>query len=183
MPEADEPRGLLALMLLQHSRRDARLVDGELVTLEHQDRDRWDLAAVAEALALTGPAGAPGPYRLQAELAAVHARARTAEETDWPAVVRLYDALLDRQPTPVVALNRAVAVGMAHGPDAGLRALDGLADERSLRGFHLVPAARGDLLARAGRTTEARAALQQAAALAPTEQERRALRRRAAEIG
>ncbi len=180
LPGVDEPRGLLALMLLQHARRDARLLDGELVTLEHQDRSRWDSAMIAEALALTGPDGERGPYRVQADLAAVHARAPRAEDTDWPAVVELYDELLDMHPSPVVALNRAVAVGMAHGPDAGLLALDALADERSLRGFHLVPAARGDLLARAGRTTEARAALEQAAALAPTDQEKRQLRRRSA---
>ena len=117
MPDADEPRGLLALMLLQHARRDARLVDGELVTLEHQDRSRWDPAMIAEALALTGPDGERGPYRVQADLAAVHARAPRAEDTDWPAVVELYDELLDLHPSPVVALNRAVAVGMAHGPE------------------------------------------------------------------
>jgi RNA polymerase sigma-70 factor, ECF subfamily len=183
MPEADEPRGLLALMLLQHARRDARLVDGELVTLEDQDRSRWDHALVEEALALTSPRGVPpGPYRLQAELAAVHATARTAEETDWPAIVRLYDELIALQPSPVVELNRAIAVGMAEGPIAGLAVLDEVASDPALQGFHLVPAARGDLLARAGRYAEAVLELDEAARLAPTEQERRALARRRAEL-
>src|SRR4051812_6877729 len=183
MPDSDEPRGLLALMLLQHARRDARLVDGELVTLEDQDRSRWDHALVEAALALTSPRGVRrGPYRLQAELAAVHATARSAEETDWPAIVRLYDELLALQPSPVVELNRAIAVGMAEGPLAGLAVLDVVASDPALQGFHLVPAARGDLLARAGRSTEAVLELDEAARLAPTEQERRALARRQAEL-
>jgi RNA polymerase sigma-70 factor, ECF subfamily len=179
LPDADEPRGLLALMLLQHSRRDARLVDGELVTLEHQDRSRWDRRAIEEALALTTlPPAGRGPYRLQAELAAVHATAPDAAGTDWRAVVGLYDELLALHPSPVVELNRAIAVGMADGPDAGLAVLDSLAGNGSLRGFHLLHAARGDLLARAGRVAEAGAELEDAARLAPTEQERRQLRRR-----
>jgi len=183
MPDSDEPRGLLALMLLQHARRDARLVDGELVTLEDQDRSRWDHALVEAALALTSPRGVRrGPYRLQAELAAVHATARSAEETDWPAIVRLYDELLALQPSPVVELNRAIAVGMAEGPLAGLAVLDVVASDPALQGFHLVPAARGDLLARAGRPAEAVAELDEATRLAPTEQERRALARRRAEL-
>jgi RNA polymerase sigma-70 factor, ECF subfamily len=183
MPEADEPRGLLALMLLQHSRRDARLVDGELVTLEHQDRSRWDATMVASALTLGALPGRPrGPYRVQAELAAVHATAPAAHRTDWPRVVRLYDELLTLHPSPVVELNRAIAVGMAEGPGAGLAALDTLGSSPALRGFHLVHAARGDLLARALRRREAVAELDEAVRLAPTEQERRSLRRRRDEL-
>ena len=152
MPDEDEVSALLALMLAQHARRDARLVDGELVTLEHQDRSRWDRAAVEEALGLGMPAGrVPGGYRLQAELALTHLRAHDAADTDWRRIVRLYDRLLDLHPSPVVALNRAVAVGMAESPAAGLAALDGLAGHPALEGLHLLPAARADLLARAGR--------------------------------
>ena len=183
MPDADEPRGLLALMLLQHSRRDARLVDGELVTLEHQDRSLWDTAMITAALALRALPGVErGPYRIQAELAAVHACAPAAEETDWRAIVRLYDELLGLQPSPVVELNRAIAVGMADGPPAGLAALSALAHPPALRGFHLLHAARGDLLARAGRVPDAVVELDEAARLAPTEQERRALQRRRREV-
>jgi RNA polymerase sigma-70 factor (ECF subfamily) len=184
LPDQDEPRGLLALMLLHHARRDARMVDGELVTLEHQDRGRWDARAVGEGLALTQLPGARrGPYRVQADLAAVHATAAGPDRTDWRAIVRLYDELLTLQPSPVVGLNRAVAVGMAHGAEAGLAALDELAEHPSLRGFHLLPAARGDLLARAGRRVEAAHELDEAARLAPTPQERRQLQRRRAGLG
>jgi RNA polymerase sigma-70 factor (ECF subfamily) len=184
MPDEDEVTALLALMLAQHARRDARLVDGELVTLEHQDRSRWDRAAVAEALALTMPHGrVPGSYRLQAELALTHLRAADAADTDWRRIVRLYGRLLDLQPSPVVALNRAVAVGMAEGPARGLLLLDDLAEHPALRELHLLPAARADLLARAGRTAEALAELERALALAPTDRERRQLERRRAELG
>ena len=183
MPGEDEATALLALMLAQHARRHARLVDGELVTLEHQERSRWDRTAVDEALALTMPSGrVPGPYRLQAELALTHLRARDADDTDWRRIVRLYDRLLDLQPSPVVALNRAVAVGMAESPAAGLLALDDLAEHPALQGLHLLPAVRADLLARAGRTAEAVVELDRAAALAPTDQERRQLERRRAEF-
>ncbi|MDF2732667.1 MAG: polymerase subunit sigma-24, partial [Desertimonas sp.] len=177
MPDSDEVRGLLGLMLLQHSRRAARLVDGELVTLEDQDRSRWDIEAVGEALALAadGRSGR-GPYRIQADLAAVHATALDAGSTNWLQIVALYDELLAIHPSPVVALNRAVAVGMSDGPLAGLRAVDAVAAE--LADFHLVPAARGELLARAGRTSEARRELERAIMLAPTELERRQLVRR-----
>ena len=182
-PEADEPRGLLALMLLQHSRRDARLVDGDPVTLEQQDRSRWDCSLIDAALALTVLPGVPwGPYRLQAELAAVHATAPNAERTDWPTIVRLYDELLRLHPSPVVELNRAVAVGMADGPLAGLTVLEPLGSSPALQGFHLLHAARGDLLARARRLSEAVTELDEAARLAPTEQERRALERRRDEL-
>jgi RNA polymerase sigma-70 factor, ECF subfamily len=179
MPDADEPRGLLALMLLQHSRRDARLVGGELVTLEHQDRSRWDATMVASALTLAArPGQRRGPYRVQAELAAVHATAPSPERTDWPTIVRLYDELLTLHASPVVELNRAIAVGMADGPAAGLAAIDAVASSPALRGFHLVHAARGDLLARALRRRAAVAELDEAVRLAPTEQERRSLQRR-----
>ncbi len=176
MPDEDEVTALLALMLAQHARRDARLVDGELVTLEHQDRTRWDRTAAAEALGLSMPPGrVPGPYRLQAELALTHLRAEHADDTDWRRIVRLYTRLLDLHPSPVVLLNRAIAVGMAESPAAGLHLLDGLADHPALAGLHLLPAARADLLARAGRREEALAEAARAIELAPTEQERRQL--------
>jgi RNA polymerase sigma-70 factor, ECF subfamily len=181
MPESDEPRGLLALMLLQHARRAARVIDGELITLELQDRSRWDTAAITEALALTATSGTErGPYCIQADLAAVHATALDAASTDWLRIVALYDELMAVHPTPVVALNRAVAVGMSDGPHAGLRAIDAVASE--LRGFHLVPAARGELLARSGRTAEAQDELDRAIGLAPNEPERRQLARRRDEL-
>ena len=179
MPDEDEARGLLALMLAQHARRAARLVDGELVTLEHQDRSRWDHTAVEEALALTQlDSGTAGSYRLQAELALTHLRAADAADTDWRRIVDLYEQLLDLHPSPVIGLNRAVAVGMAEGPAAGLLLLDDLAEQPALQELHLLPAARADLLARAGRTDEALAALDRAAELAPTDLERRQLQRR-----
>ena len=123
MPDEDEVSALLALMLAQHARRDARLVDGELVTLEHQDRSRWDREAVAEALSLTMPDGrVPGLYRLQAELALTHLRAEHADDTDWRRIVRLYQRLLDLHPSPVISLNRAIAVGMAESSGRGAAA-------------------------------------------------------------
>ena len=183
MPDSDETRALLALMLLQHARRDARTVDGEVVTLEEQARSRWDRFMIDEALALMWRSvGDRGPYRLQAELAAVHATARDAAATDWTRIVRLYDELLRLIPSPVVALNRAIAISMADGPLAGLAALDQLGDEPKLAAYHLLPAARSDLLARAGRRQEAAAAIDQALDLAPTEQERRQLAGRRAEL-
>jgi RNA polymerase sigma-70 factor (ECF subfamily) len=179
MPDSDEARGLLALMMLHHARRDARTADGEQVTLEYQDRSRWDHEAVAAALALTQLPGATrGIYRVQADLAALHATTEEAAGTDWAAMVGLYDELLGLVPSPVVALNRAIAVGMSDGPLAGLAALDDLADEPKLADYHLLPAARADLLARAGLTTEAVVALDDAIALAPTAQDRRQLARR-----
>ena len=162
-------------MLLQHARRAARIVDGELVTLEEQDRSRWDTDAISEALALTED-GERGPYRIQADLAAVHATALDAASTDWLRIVALYDELMAVHPSPVVALNRAVAVGMSDGPLAGLQALDRVAAD--LPGFQLLPAARGELLARAGRTAEARVELDRAIELAPTGAQRRQLVRR-----
>ena len=181
MPGSGEARGLLALMLLQHSRRAARLVDGELVTLEDQDRSRWDIDAITEALALIAGSGTErGAYRIQAELAAVHATALDAGSTDWLRVVALYDELLAIHRSPIVALNRAVAVGMSDGPLAGLRAIDAVAPE--LADLHLVPAARGELLARAGRLPRHVIELTRAIGLAPTEPERRQLTRRREEL-
>jgi RNA polymerase sigma-70 factor (ECF subfamily) len=187
MPDSDETRSLLALMLLQHARRDARLVDGELVTLEHQDRTRWDAAAVDEARSLLAmdaqvAAHGRGPYRIQASLAAVHTAAVFAADTDWRSIVTLYDELLALGPSPVVALNRAIAVGMCDGPLAGLAALDDVAGDPRLAGSHLVPAARADLLARAGRRAEAVVALDRAIELAPTDRDGRQLTTRRAEL-
>jgi RNA polymerase sigma-70 factor (ECF subfamily) len=183
LPDADEPRSLLALMELQHARRDARMVDGELVTLEHQDRTRWDHHAIDRARALLEARPAErGLYSLQAELAAVHARATDAASTDWQAIVELYDELLELHPTPVIALNRAIAIGMFHGPRAGLAALDALADDPRLDGLHLVAAARADLHQRAGHTADAIAELDRAIALAPTDQERRQLTQRRVDL-
>jgi RNA polymerase sigma-70 factor (ECF subfamily) len=177
MPDSDEARGLLALMLLQQARRPARIVDDELVTLEEQDRSQWDTDAIVEALSLSAGTGSErGPYRIQADLAAVHATARDARMTDWLRIVALYDELLTINPSPVVALNRAVAVGMSDGPLAGLQAIDAVVPE--LPNFHLVPAARGELLSRSGRTAEARGEFDRAIELAPSERERRQLTRR-----
>jgi RNA polymerase sigma-70 factor (ECF subfamily) len=183
MPDSDETRALLALMLLQHARRDARDADGERVTLEHQDRGRWHRDEIDEALALLRRRWTiRGPYAVQADMAAVHATAPTAEETDWPAIVALYDELLDIAPSPVVALNRAIAVGMTDGALAGLVALESAAEDPRLAGHYLVAAARGDLLARAGLHDEALIAIDQAIQLAPTDQERHQLEQRAAEL-
>jgi RNA polymerase sigma-70 factor (ECF subfamily) len=160
------------------------LVEGELVSLEQQDRRRWDRAAIDEALDLGRiPGAAPGKYRLQAALAAVHATASRADDTDWPSIVTLYDELLRVVPSPVVALNRAIALGMGDGPQAGLAALDALAGDPRMTGYHLVPAARGHLLAQLGRSAEAVDSLDRAIELAPTERERRQLVRRRDELG
>jgi RNA polymerase sigma-70 factor (ECF subfamily) len=183
MPDAGEARALLSLMLLQHSRREAREVDGERVTLEQQDRSLWDLAAIDEGLRLRPPPSSPrGGYAVQADIAAVHAMAADADDTDWAAIVDLYDELLALIPSPVVALNRSIAVGMSEGPLAGLAYLEDVADDPKLVDHYLVAAARGDLLARAGLHEEAVIALGRAADLAPTDQERRQLTQRAAEL-
>ena len=183
MPDSDEARGLLALMLLHHARREARMVGDELITLEHQDRSRWDADAIAEALSLAQPPGIErGRYRVEADLAAVHAGANDVTGTDWPAIVGLYDELLRLMPSPIVELNRAIAVGMSDGPLAGIAALDAVADEPPLVGYHLLHAARADLLARSGLPAEAVLALDEAMALAPTEQEIRQIDRRRSEL-
>jgi RNA polymerase sigma-70 factor (ECF subfamily) len=184
MPEEPEALGLLALMLLQDSRREARVgPDGELVLLEEQDRSRWDREQIEEGMAALERAAVlarPGPYQLQAAIAAVHADAATPEETDWPRIVNVYDALLLLQPSPVVELNRAVAVAMADGPERGLAIMDGLA--RDLQGYHLLHAARADLLRRLGKLEEAAGAYRQALGLTSNEIERVYLRRRLAEV-
>jgi RNA polymerase sigma-70 factor (ECF subfamily) len=180
-----EATGLLALMLLHDSRRDARLDEaGDLVVLEEQDRRRWDHEQIAEALPLVDESfrSEPGPFALQAALVAEHCRAARAEDTDWPQIVRLYDLLERRQPSPVVSLNRAVAVAMADGPVAGLALIDGLAADGALDGYHLLHAARADLLRRVGSTTEAAKSYEQALALVTNDSERRYLERRLREV-
>ncbi|MEU1678174.1 sigma-70 family RNA polymerase sigma factor [Micromonospora zamorensis] len=176
LPAEREVAGLLGLMLLVHARRDARTgPDGAMVLLDDQDRGRWDRQMIEEGrelvvVALTGPA--PGPYGVQAAIAALHDEAADVASTDWPQVVALYDVLLSLVPSPVVALNRAAAVAMRDGPEAGLALLDELADEPRLRGHHPYPAARADLLRRLGRYDEAAAAYRSALELVGTEPER-----------
>ncbi|MGC4866020.1 RNA polymerase sigma factor [Micromonospora sp. DT53] len=171
-----EVAGLLGLMLLVHARRGARTgPDGAMILLDDQDRGRWDRQMIDEGrdlvvVALTGRA--PGPYGLQAAIAALHDEAVDVASTDWPQVVALYDVLLGLVPSPVVALNRAAAVAMRDGPEAGLALLDGLADDPRLRGHHPYPAARADLLRRLGRYDEAAAAYRSALTLVGTEPER-----------
>ncbi|MEV4514101.1 DUF6596 domain-containing protein [Dactylosporangium sp. NPDC049525] len=181
LPAEREVTGLLALMLLTHARRDARFFGGRLLLLDEQDRARWDRPMIEEGLglvvaALTG--GDPGPFAVQAAIAALHDEAADVATTDWPQVVALYDVLLALTPSPVVALNRAAAVAMRDGPAAGLALLDELSDEPRLHGYHPLPAARADLLARLGRTEEAAAAYREAIALAGTDPERSLLHRR-----
>ena len=186
LPGEQEVAGLLALMLLTDARRAARTgPDGEVVLLDDQDRTRWDHAMIDEGralvlVALTG--GQPGPYGVQAAIAALHDEAADVASTDWPQVVALYDVLLTMVPSPVVALNRAAAVAMRDGPEAGLALLDGLADDPRLRGYHLYPATRADLLRRLGRDEEAAAAYRSALALVGTEPERAHLLRRLASV-
>ena len=186
MPDS-EVLGLLALMLLHHSRREARVSsEGELVTLEEQDRERWDRALIDEGAGLVDRAfasGAVGPYAIQAAIAALHATSPSANATDWREIAALYAVLERIQPTPVVRLNRAAAVGMADGPDAGLAMLDALAGEPGLAGYHLYPAARADLLRRAGRRPEAAEAYRDALVLVTNDVERRYLERRLREVG
>jgi RNA polymerase sigma-70 factor (ECF subfamily) len=180
MPDAPEALGLLALMLLQHSRHRARVdAVGALVLLEDQDRSLWDRDLIREGLETLERAmalGAPGPYQVQAAIAALHARAPRAEDTDWPQIATLYRGLSERAPSPVVSLNRAVAVAMADGPDAGLALTDGLADE--LDSYYLFHSARADLLRRLGRSEEASAAYERALALTTNPHERAFLEHR-----
>jgi RNA polymerase sigma factor (sigma-70 family) len=184
-PAEPEAHGLIALLEIQASRTRARLgPGGEPVLLLGQDRSRWDLLLIGRGLraleraeALRGPLG---PYGLQAAIAACHARARTAEETDWVRIAALYDALSQLAPSPVVELNRAVAIGFAFGPAAGLELLDRIAAEPSLREYHLLPSVRGDLLAKLGRDDEAAAEFRRAAALTENARERELLLGRAA---
>jgi RNA polymerase sigma-70 factor, ECF subfamily len=184
MPREPEARGLLALMELQASRLRARVgPHGEPVLLADQDRARWDHLLVQRGLAGLRRAeklsGALGPYTLQAAIAACHARARSVEQTDWPRIVALYDGLAALTGSPVVELNRAVAVTMAFGPEAGLELVDSLADEPALRGYHLLPGVRGDILVRLGRLAEAREEFARAAELCDNERERELLLSRA----
>ncbi|GAB1516446.1 RNA polymerase sigma factor [Actinophytocola sp. KF-1] len=176
-----EARGLLALMLFQESRRAARTADGDLVTLAEQDRTRWDHAMIDEGVAVLDELFAdPGPYQLQAAIAACHATARTAAGTDWRRIANLYDVVARMSPSPVVSLNRAVAVAEVDGPEAGLALVDDL--RADLAGYHLLAATRADLLRRLGRHDEARVAYEEALAQAPTDAERRFLTRRLAEL-
>jgi RNA polymerase sigma-70 factor, ECF subfamily len=188
VPEEAEVHGLVALMEIQASRTRARVAaTGEPILLLDQDRSRWDqllirrgLDALARAEALARPLG---PYTLQAAIAACHARARTGAETDWPGIVGLYDALVEVTRSPVVELNRAVAVSMAFGPAAGLELVDALLEEPALRSYHLLPSVRADLLLKLGRPAEARTEFDRGASLAQNERERELLLSRARSCG
>jgi RNA polymerase sigma-70 factor, ECF subfamily len=186
MPRNPELRALLALMLLHDSRRKARIgADEEIITLEEQDRGMWDRREIAEGVPLLEAAlrdGARGEYALQAAIAALHARAQRAEDTEWAQIARLYDALLQKQPTAVVELNRAAAVSMAEGPAKGLALMDELEAKGELAGYHLLPAAKADLLRREGRWAESADAYRQALALVTNDPERRYLARRLEEV-
>ena len=186
MPDEPEVLGLLALMLLHDARRDARTTpDGDLVLLDDQDRTRWDRAEIAEGRALVERAMAarrPGPYQLQAAIAALHDEARTPAETDWPQVTLLYRALHEAVPSPVVELNLAVAVAMTDGPQVGLAMIDALVSEGRLDDYLYLHASRADLLRRLRRWSEAEAAYRRARALATNEAERRFLDRRLTEV-
>jgi RNA polymerase sigma-70 factor (ECF subfamily) len=180
-----EVTALVAMMLLHDARRPARQdAAGDLVVLEEQDRGRWNRQQIAEALPLVEEAlaGGPGPFALQAAISAIHCRALRAEDTDWPQIVRLYDALERLQPSPIVSLNRAVAVAMASGPAAALAIVDRLAASSDLDGYHLLHAARADLLRRLGSATEAAASYRRALELATNDSERRFLERRLREV-
>ena len=184
MPAEPETIGLLGLMLLQHSRRHARVdEDGDLVLLEDQDRARWDQEMIDEGLAKLDVAIAmrrPGAYQVQAAIAALHAQAPRPEDTDWPEIATLYRVLKSMSPSPVVELNWAVAVAMADGPDAGLALMEALADD--LDRYHLFHAARADLLRRSGRTDEAKAAYRRALELVTNPIERKYLQRRVSQV-
>ncbi len=185
VPKEPEVHGLVALMEIQASRARARIgPSGEIVPLFEQDRSRWDRLLIRRGLAALERAeslgGSLGTYALQAAIAACHARAHTPEETDWERIVALYDALAQLAPSPVVELNRAVAVGMAFGPEAGLELVDDLISEPSLKSYHLLPSVRGDLLAKLGRNDEARTEFERAASLTHNARERELLLKRAA---
>jgi RNA polymerase sigma factor (sigma-70 family) len=188
VPKEPEVHGLVALMEIQASRLHARIGPaGEPVLLLDQNRARWDHLMIRRGLKALQRAeasgGALGPYALQAAIAACHGRARTADETDWVRIAALYDALVELVPTPVVALNRAVAAGMAFGPAEGLALTDDLVEEPSLKSYHLLPSVRGDLLFKLGRLSEARAEFERAAALTRNERERKLLLERASRCG
>lgn len=185
IPHDSEVHGLVALMEIQASRLRARVdASGEPILLLDQDRSRWDRLLIRRGLRALARAqevrrGALGPYALQASIAACHARAITAEETDWAQIVALYDALAQVTPSPVIELNRAVAVGMAFGPEAGLAIVDAVAGESALRDYHLLPSVRAHLLEQLGRTDEARAEFARAASMTRNERERALLLERA----
>jgi len=184
-PREPEAQGLLALMELQASRTAARTgPDGAPVLLLEQNRSRWDQLLIRRGLAALDLAerlaAAPGRYALQAAIAACHARARAAADTDWPRIARLYAQLGSVMPSPIVELNRAVAVGMADGPAAGLQVADALIDEPALKSYHLLPTVRGDLLEKLGRRGEARAEFERAAGMTRNGRERELLLQRAA---
>jgi RNA polymerase sigma-70 factor (ECF subfamily) len=184
MPDEPEALGLLALMLLHDARRTARVDDaGDLVPLEAQDRSRWDRAAIEEGVGVLDAAlrrTRPGPYQVQAAIAACHATTETADATDWSEIAALYGELARMNPSPVVELNRAVAVAMAFGPQEGLEIVDALRDDGSLASYHLLPSVRGDLLARLGRAAEARGEFLRAAEMTRNVRERELLLARAA---
>jgi predicted RNA polymerase sigma factor len=187
VPAEAEVHGLVALMELQSSRLAARTgPGGEPVLLLEQDRSRWDPGRIHRGLAALDRAEAlhetPGSYELQGAIAACHARARNADATDWVRIAELYEQLARLSGSPVVEVNRAVAVGMAYGPAAGLVLADELAELPALRGYHLLPSVRGDLLERLGRSDEARAEFERAAELTQNERERALLRNRAAAV-
>jgi RNA polymerase sigma-70 factor, ECF subfamily len=180
-----EVTALVALMLLHDARRDARINEaGDLVILEEQDRSRWDQAQIAEALPLVNDAfrSGPSPFALQAAIAAAHCQAARAEDTDWPQIVRLYDLLERVQPSPIVSLNRAVAVAMADGPQTGLALVDAIAASNDLGNYHLLHAVRADLLRRIGSSAEAAKSYERALALVTNDSERRFLERRLREV-
>ncbi|MDI3419709.1 RNA polymerase sigma factor [Streptomyces luteolus] len=188
MPDEAEVHGLAALLEFQQSRATARTgPDGEPVLLADQNRTRWNRLLIRRGFAALTRAhacgGAPGPYTLQAAIAGCHAEALTYEETDWHQIVAFYDLLAARTGSPVVELNRAVAVSMAHGPERALELVDALTAASGLRGYHLLPSVRGDLLARLGRTDEARAEFERAASLARNVRERELLLKKAARQG
>ncbi len=185
MPREPEPGGLLALLLLNEARRGTRFEDGVLITLEHQDRSKWDRALIDEGVGVLDQAFAMhriGPYQVQAAIAACHATAPDAASTDWPQIARLYAELGRLAPSPVVDLNRAVAIAMADGIPAGLKMVDELSASGRLEGYYLLPATRADLLRRDGREVEAREEYAEALRLAPTEAERRYLTGRLADL-
>jgi RNA polymerase sigma-70 factor, ECF subfamily len=187
MPDEPEASGLLALMLFQNSRRGARTgATGDLVLLEDQDRSKWDREAISEGADVLRAAlrrGEIGPYQLQASIAALHALARSAEETDWPQIASLYGRLAEVSPSPVVELNRAVAIAMAEAPEAGLALMDGISSSGDLEEYHLLHSARADLLRRLGRTDEAATAYRRALELATNDADRAFLERRLTETG
>src|SRR3954452_1686217 len=186
LPDDRSVAGLLALLLLTDARRDTRTAEGRLLLLEEQDRTRWDGGAIAEGAALVREAlrgRPPSRYALQAAIAAVHAEAPSWDDTDWREIVALYDVLTQVWPSPVVALNRAVAIGFARGADAGLAALDALGGEPQLAGYGYLPAARADFLRRLGRVDEARAAYTEALSLTANAVEREFLTTRMRQLG